>query len=241
MTAPLTEHNLRSRLQQDGFAFVAAPDMRRLFGDLTAEPDWPAFAASWNDLGEDRYLAAQGRFRRRRHAVYAIDETNHTERLVDQPHYQPRQYNRLQGGIERWFEPVRTDIGSGPILSRILKFGADVFGKLVRTSRPWRVEVHQFRIEARADQPGQPTPEGMHRDGVDFVLVVLIARHNVASGTTSIHTPDGHQLGDFTLSSPLDTAWVVDRRVMHGVTPVHAVGPDESGHRDVLVVTYRRT
>ena len=50
----------------------------------------------------------------------------------------------------------------------------------------WHVEIHQFRIEARSGQDGQPTPEGMHRDGVDWVLVLLVSRVNIASGETSI-------------------------------------------------------
>ena len=52
------------------------------------------------------------------------------------------------------------------------------------------MELHQFRIEARAGQIGQPTPEGLHRDGVDWVLVVLVDRRNVESGVTSIYDLD---------------------------------------------------
>ena len=55
-------------------------------------------------------------------------------------------------------------------------------------TRAWHIEVHQFRIEARPGEPGQPTPEGMHRDGVDFVLVLLVRRQNVRSGVTSIRS-----------------------------------------------------
>ena len=106
--------------------------------------------------------------------------------------------------------------------------------------RAWHIEVHQFRIEARSGESGQPTPEGMHRDGVDFVLVLLIGRRNIQSGVTSIRGTDGRDLGSFTLAEPLDAAWVDDHRVMHGVTPVEPIDPAEPGFRDVLVVTFRR-
>jgi len=101
------------------------------------------------------------------------------------------------------------------------------------------MEVHQFRIEASIDAAGEPTPEGSHRDGVDFVLVLLIDRHNIASGTTTIHTPDGQPLGDFTLRHPFDAALIHDPRVFHGVTAVTPLVPTEPAHRDVLVVTFR--
>jgi hypothetical protein len=74
---------------------------------------------------------------------------------------------------------------------------------------------------------------------VDFVLVLLIDRHNIASGTTTIHTPDGKPLGDFTLTYPFDAALIHDPRVFHGVTAVTPLDPLEPAHRDVLVVTFK--
>ena len=100
--------------------------------------------------------------------------------------------------------------------------------------------MRQFRIEAPLGGEGLPTPEGMHRDGVDFVLVLLVNRANIASGTTSIHAPDGRELGRFTLTFPLDAALVDDARVAHGVTPVKAIDAASPAYRDVLVVTFCR-
>ncbi len=79
----------------------------------------------------------------------------------------------------------------------------------------------------------------MHHDGVDWVLVLLVGRVNIASGVTSIHALDGAELGRFTLTDPMDAAWVDDHRVLHGVTPVAPVDPRQPAHRDVLVVTFR--
>ena len=108
-----------------------------------------------------------------------------------------------------------------------------------RPVRTWHVEVHQFRIEARPGEAGQPTPEGLHRDGVDYVLVLLVGRHNIASGTTTIHDLENRELGSFTLTRPFDAALVDDARVYHGVTPVVPLDPQRPAHRDVLVVTFR--
>ena len=65
-----------------------------------------------------------------------------------------------------------------------------------------------------------------------------IHRHNIASGTTTIHARDRGQLGTFTLTDPLDAALVDDSRVYHGVTPVQAIEPGRPAYRDVLVVTF---
>jgi hypothetical protein len=105
----------------------------------------------------------------------------------------------------------------------------------------WFVEVHQFRIEASAAGAGLPTPEGAHRDGVDWVLVMLLSRENIASGVTTISGLDHRELGSFTLMEPFDSAIVDDSRVFHGVTAVEPLNPERPAHRDVLVVTFRRT
>lgn len=201
--------------------------------------DWSEFAASWNDLALDTYMADHGRYRRRRHAVYSIAADYSFMREPHQPHYQALEYNPLHGGIERWFEPILPTVGNNASLRTILAFCRRLFGGLAPTITRWRIEVHQFRIEARADVVGRPTPEGIHRDGVDFVLVLLIRRHNIASGITTIHAPDGCTLGSFTLTEPFDAALLEDARVLHGVTAVHPVDVTREAHRDVLVVTFR--
>ena len=229
---------LRSALQDDGFAFVAADAMRTLLDAGTLD-DWPAFAASWHDLGDDTYLATRGRHRRRRHAVFAMDADGSIRLQARQPHYQSLTYNPLQGDIERWFTPLDPGIAEGPCLQRILAFCRDGFGPLSPATRQWRVEVHQFRIEARVDEAGEPTPEGIHRDGVDYVLVLLVDRVNIERGTTSIHAPDGHELGHFTLTHAFDAALLDDHRVFHGVTAVLPKDPRRPAYRDVLVVTFK--
>lgn len=230
---------LREGLRRDGFAFVGHAAMQAMLDAAGPLTDWDRFADSWNTLEPDRYLARLGRDRRRRHAVFTATTDGPVERAPLQPHYQSRNYNLLQGDIERWFAPVLPDIGDGASLRTILEFARTFFTALAPATPAWKVEVHQFRIEASAGRQGEPTPEGMHRDGVDYVLVLMVCRENIASGTTSIHDLDGHELGSFTLARPFDAALVDDARVFHGITPVEAVDPARSAHRDVLVVTFK--
>ncbi len=79
----------------------------------------------------------------------------------------------------------------------------------------------------------------MHRDGVDWVLVMMVRRENIASGSTTIHSPDGTLLDRFTLADPFDAALVDDHRCLHGVTPVEPLDSALPAFRDVLVVTFR--
>ncbi|HEY2538399.1 MAG TPA: 2OG-Fe dioxygenase family protein [Stellaceae bacterium] len=239
MTRLLTA--IADTITSGGFAFVEATDMRLLL-DETQLRDWDGFAASWNDLSVDAYMADGGRYRRRRFACYRATSVG-IVRKPHQPHYQSRDYNPMNGGIERWFEPVSEPIGRHPVLGAILGTSHALFDRMTpAASRPdaWHVELHQFRIEARPGEMGQPTPEGMHRDGVDWVLVLMVRRENVKSGETTIYDLARRPLGSFTLTRPLDSAFVDDGRVYHGVTGVEPVDPAGPAYRDVLVVTFRR-
>jgi hypothetical protein len=214
--------------------------MRELLGAFGPIADWSTFAESWNRLELDTYMADGGRYRRRRHAVYSAASHRAIVRDKHQPHFQATDYNPLHGGIDRWFEPIEPAVGGGSSMTAILGFCRTLFESLAGATPAWRIETHQFRIEARAGEQGRPTPEGLHRDGVDYVLVLLVSRRNIASGVTSINRLDGVALGHFTLTEPFDSAIVDDTRVAHGVTPVEPIDPDLPAYRDVLVVTFKK-
>jgi len=213
--------------------------MRAMLGAQGALADWDAFAASWNDLARDEHLPEGHRYRRRRHATLSATAAGDAFTVeAHQPHYQSLEYNTLVGGIERWFEPMRPEMLASASFRAIVGFCLRFFGPMQAAS-DWHIECHQFRIEARPDAAGKPTPEGVHRDGVDFVLVLLVNRVNIASGTTTVHDLGGKLLGSFTLTEPLDSALVHDTRVKHGVTEVRPIDPAKPAYRDVLVVTLR--
>jgi len=234
---PLSDYQYA--LRGKAYAFAHAGEMLpalQAHGNLA---DWDAFAESWNDLGLDTHMADHGRYRRRRHAVF-LATTRNIERLPHRAHFQTLDYNALNGGIERWFEPITDKQANSQSLKTILSFCHELFSSLAQDVKQWLVEVHQFRIEAVAGIPGLPTPEGMHRDGVDYVLVLLIKRQNIASGTTMIGSLDGSLSSSFTLIEPFDAALVDDARVYHGVTAVEPLIADLPAYRDVLVVTFRK-
>lgn len=232
---------IRRQVAQAGFARASGAQMRRWLGPR-ALADWDAYAASWNDLAVDEYMADGGRYRRRRYAALEA-QPGRIARLAHQPHFQSLDYNRLNGGVERWFAPVTPAVCDLPLTQQILATALEAFGPVAGADAgfPWRTEMHQFRIEARAGEAGRPTPEGAHRDGVDWVLVMLVARENVAAGVTDIFDPAGARLGSFTLLEPLDAVFIDDHRVFHGVTAIEPVDPARPAYRDVLVATFRRS
>jgi len=221
-----------------GFCLLRGPAMTALLGDAGAGLD--DFVASWGRLETDAFMADGGRYRRRRHANFTARAglPGH-RRGPHRPHFQAVVHNTLNGGVERWFAPIEDAVADGAVLHALLDLGRTVAD--ARSPRQdWFAEVHQFRIEAAAGAPGFPTPEGVHHDGVDFVLIGMIARTNLAGGETLITDDAGAELARFTLLDRLDTAFIDDARVMHGVTPVAPVDPTLPSCRDVLVITWKR-
>lgn len=229
---------IATELKDRGFLFVDAPRTLHLLGKR-AEHSWDSFAASWDDLGTDRYIADGGRYRRRRYAAF-LHIGGQWVRKPHQPHFQSRDCNPLNGDIERWFAPVLDVMVDHPITQAIFDLCLSIIAQNPGTGRakPWHAEFHQFRIETTTDHIGQPTPEGLHRDGVDWVFVMLVCRHNVREGLTEIGSAEHGKLGSFLLCHPGDAVLLDDRRILHGVTEIHAVDPSRPAYRDVLVVTF---
>jgi len=207
-----------------------ASRMLRLLGNQ-AEASWASFAGSWDDLGKDLYMADGGRYRRRRYAAF-IHADGQLMRQPHQPHYQSRDHNALNGDVQRWFDPVLPATVEHPATQAIFDVCLSVISEISSAllDKPWHIEFHQFRIET--------TPEGLHRDGVDWVFVMLVCRQNVREGITETGTSEGAKLGSFLLQKPGDAVLLDDRRILHGVTEIHAIDPSYQAYRDVLVVTF---
>jgi hypothetical protein len=234
-TDPLLE-----QVTAQGFALLRGAEMAARLGPAGTPEALDAFATSWERLEVDKFMADGGRYRRRRHANFTAHAgvPGHV-RGAHRPHFQALVHNSLNGGVERWFGPMEDAVAGSAPLQALLDLGRAV-ADARSPGTDWFVEVHQFRIEAAAGSPGFPTPEGVHHDGVDYVLIGMIARTNLSGGETLITDDQKQELARFTLLDRLDTAFVEDRRVMHGVTPIQPADPALPSCRDVLVITWKR-
>lgn len=230
---PLTPpEQLLSQLRTDGFAVLGAQTVAALVGLPLA--DLQALSASWDALPPDQYLKDGGRYRRRRHASLVV-EGEALRQVPHRAHWQPLSYNALHGGMQRWFEPVTEPVLAQPAWSKLLCWLGAVASQ-VQGAQPWFAEVHQFRIDT-TDGIGRPTPEGAHRDGVNWVAVFLVGRQGIKGGETRVFDVDSPRGQRFTLTEPWSLLLLDDQRVIHETTPIQPL--DGTGWRDTLVVTLR--
>jgi hypothetical protein len=224
--------NVIENLSTAGYAFLSAAELAPVLhvdvAQLNPLQEW------WNSLPRDQYLRDGGRYRSRRHACFVQDGGKLT--LAPQrAHWQPTSYNALHGGLERWFEPIAPEVVEAPAWTQLVTSIGSVFAE-VRPVERWFIEAHQFRIDT-AGGIGRPTPEGAHRDGVDFVALVLVRRRNVRGGETHVFDANGPSGVRFTMEEPWSVLLMDDARVIHETTPIQPDGED--GVRDTLVLTYR--
>ncbi len=221
-------------LRDQGFVLLRPSRLLQLAG--VDEQAFAALTRWWDDLPPDPHLRDGGNYRSRRHASLRLDpDSGAIVERVHRPHWQPLDYNALHGGFERHFAAIEAAALDEPALPAIVGALARLFAGCAGHAVPF-VEVHQFRIDTAAGI-GRPTPEGAHRDGVDFVAVILMQRIDVRGGETRVFEAEGPAGLRFTMSEAGAALLLDDTRVIHETTPLQ---PDVgAGYRDTLVLTFR--
>ena len=220
------------QLRESGSTVIAPASLTEAVNCSAAE--LAALAPYWQDLPADAYLRDGGHYRFRRHSCF-VAEAGNLRQVQHRAHWQPLEYNALHGGIERWFEPIVAEVNANQAWSRLL-LGLTEIASRLKGRQPWFIEAHQFRIDT-TDGIGRPTPEGAHRDGVDLVAVLLVAREGVKGGESRVFDATGPNGQRFTMSEPWTLLLLDDLRVIHETTPIQPAAIH--GHRDTLVVTLR--
>jgi len=224
--------NAVESLSNSGYAFLSAAEVAsELRVDIAQLNDLKRW---WDSVPRDQYLRDGGRYRSRRHSCF-IDEGGMLTQTPHRAHWQPTSYNALHGGLERWFDPIATEVVKTHAWTHLLDSIAAIISQ-IRSVKRWYIEAHQFRIDT-TDGIGRPTPEGAHRDGVDFVALFLVQRRNVRGGETRVFDAHGPSGVRFTMQEPWSLLLMDDERVIHETTPIQPDG--EGGVRDTLVLTYR--
>jgi hypothetical protein len=222
-------------VSQQGYAVLDARSVQQWAG-LPAQA-LAALQPAWDDLPSDAYLKDGGRYRRRRHSCFVVDGEALSQ-VPHRAHWQPVAYNALHGGMQRWFEPMTAEVAGSPAWTQLL-LALGRAASALKGAQPWYVESHLFRIDT-TDGIGRPTPEGAHRDGVDFVAVFMVGRHRIKGGESRVFEAQGPNGQRFTLTEPWSLLLLDDERVIHETTPIQPVdGPDGLGWRDTLVLTLR--
>ncbi|MFG2600807.1 2OG-Fe dioxygenase family protein [Streptomyces sp. NPDC048462] len=199
------------------------------------EKEWSAFADSWSRLPVDAFMAHGETYRLRRHSVFNVSGTGDIEELAAKPYLQPLAINHLNGDVLRTYDPIEREIAGGGLFRDLLT-GITAVLTCMHGPHTWHHQCFQNRILAGSGTTGQPTPEGIHRDGVDYVVTLLVNRHNIGGGESGIYDAESRRkIHSQTLLAPGDMLLADDAKTLHDATPIEPQQDGEGAYRDVFI------
>ncbi|MCE0490295.1 2OG-Fe dioxygenase family protein [Pantoea sp. Mb-10] len=186
---------------------------------------------SFSDLKFDEYMGNGNRFRRFSQYKMNHDGKWKFEKLEHRPYMTFSKFNKVAGGIKRYYEPLQVDF---------TKWIGEAANEIpLDTADAWQINVHQYRVYTRPDLQGVTVPEGPHQDGHDFVMIAVIKRHKITGAKMSLfklHDKD-NAIFNYTLQDK-QAALLNDRELIHYVTDI--VPDEDEGYRDIFVVAFSR-
>ena len=135
---------------------------------------------SFKFLPPDKYEKSKGYYFRFRNFSKIIIKNKIVDHLTDTKFFQNKKINRYAGGIKRKFSPIKKNIKF-----LMVKLFKENFHSLIRYKNA-EVGFHQLRIKCGKDFVGYPVPEGWHKDGFDYVILVNFGSKNIKGGVTRI-------------------------------------------------------
>ena len=232
-----TTHNICGDLIGQAYSLVRAREFT-ISTDLQAA--WEALRNDYTGLPVDEHLPDGGRYRFRRWGrAYFLPATGELLPLPHIDYFQSKDYNRVTGGIVRRFAPLKPETFANPFLQALIRFNLGVFpvdeaGK----AQSWQVDIHQIRVLAGKAIQGEPTPEGVHRDGAEFVTVHLAELEGAQGGDVTIYDNEACPIAGFQLHRLLDSYFFDDSQMLHGVSPIYPEDDALEAVRSILTFDY---
>ena len=172
---------LTKSLKTQGFAVVDSGVMRELLGEFGAQvSDLEKYPKHWSHLGDD--------------PVYPFRKTSQTRVLFEKEKIQRQPAapfklsygdNAELGDMERWFPEASCDFVTDTVTLAITRLMRSLLKQFQDDSRPKISGLHQFRVISGVEggpnntQKDSPTPEGVHQDGAELVIVIFIGGENL--------------------------------------------------------------
>ncbi|MEV8515383.1 2OG-Fe dioxygenase family protein [Dactylosporangium sp. NPDC051484] len=196
-------------------------------------PITPEILESYERLPLDEYMGNLTRYKRfsQYRLSWTADDDWHFEKLAHRDYTAFKQFNPVGGGIKRKYEPLEADF------TPFIRAGIEALQ--LDNSEDWQINVHQNRTIATPQKPGQLTPEGVHHDGHEFVLIGILRRHSVSGGVTRLWNPGEDKPFWDGVLEPGQAVVIDDRAIAHDVTDVLPENGNP-GNRDIFITAFSR-
>ena len=161
---------------------------------------------------------------------------NHSfDSYLDGSFYQTKKINRYVGGKLRIYKSIDKLV----IDEIILLFKKEFQSNLKFKS--YELGIHQIRIISSKDIVGYPVPEGWHKDGFDFVILLNINTKNIIGGISRIREKLNDNYDHFSkLLKSGEYIFINDKKYFHYADPINVKNINKKGTRDIFVLTIKK-
>lgn len=214
-------------------------DMSRWLTFTPAEQQ--RFSAEWDNLVRDENFR-QYTHRERRILRYRSADRDVTRlEIIRESHFKPmvtynvdykQGTNKLSYAKEKFIK--------NPLLQQIIKIDHAVLYAAAAQPKAITMDIHQFRVKA-CEGVISPTTSGIHQDGVDWIFMHFIRKHNVRPVISEIfrHQGEDSLLFRKEMDQFMETLIVNDTQCWHRASPVEQLDNKQPAWRDLLLVTCR--
>jgi len=200
------------------------------------------FMKSYNDLPPDTYvpMTYNGTTRSRRYANMRVDVTDNYEYSI----YHTKNDTFIQAvddsrGIERTFELMDFQHLNQPWLTNFITQISALsvlnhnYYKGHKKVKEVDVHLHQVRQTTYENVEAHNSPEGIHRDGADYIVSAFVIHRNNILGGESIIYDQNKMVTYKTILDDKEGIYQEDIKQWHYVTPIQLDLPG-IGFRDIL-------
>lgn len=155
----------------------------------------------------------------------------------DSNFYQKKKINRSAGGKIRKF--IKLD---KKVLNLLIKLIEKNFIIFLDTNKNYSFGIHLLRIKCGDDFVGYPVPEGWHKDGFDFVIILNVTSKNIKGGTsrlkTNLNLDKKDDFSEFLKKG--EFVFFNDKKYNHYTDPIIIDKEKKKSYRDTIVITIKK-
>jgi hypothetical protein len=181
--------------------------------------------------------------RTRGYSLLDIENIDSIKIIGDLKFYQSSNYNNVNGDILRKYKNINSSILEDDcfkyFVNTFLTTINNEFKKNSINDKIKYIQVHQIRVYTESEDEIDLVPEGIHKDGYNFIAMCCVTRRNISGAISHIYDESKTIVHSVQLQEG-EMLVLNDHKMFHSVSPIKLNKTSKkvkTGYRDIFVFT----
>tara|TARA_B100000035_G_scaffold310640_1_gene318806 strand:- start:2696 stop:4639 length:1944 start_codon:yes stop_codon:yes gene_type:complete len=181
--------------------------------------------------------------RTRGYSLLDIENIDSIKIIGDLKFYQSSNYNNVNGDILREYKNINSSILEDDcfkyFVNTFLTTINNEFKKNSINDKIKYIQVHQIRVYTESEDEIDLVPEGIHKDGYNFIAMCCVTRRNISGAISHIYDESKTIVHSVQLQEG-EMLVLNDHKMFHSVSPIKLNKTSKkvkTGYRDIFVFT----